>query len=48
MTSITTDVEDRVRLIGSEHQGQISYSDLDQNLGLNCIVSSGMQEFFIS
>ena len=29
---------------GSEHQGQTSISDIDQNLGFTCIFSSGMQE----
>ena len=29
---------------GSEHQGQNSISDPDQNLGFSCIFSSGMQE----
>ena len=32
MTSITTNVKDRVRTTGSEHQGQTSISDPDQNL----------------
>ena len=29
---------------GSEHQGQNSISDPDQNLGFSCIFSSGVQE----
>ena len=38
------DVKHRVRTTGSEHQGQNSISDPDQNLGFTCIFSSGMQE----
>ena len=37
MTSITTIVKHRVRTTGSEHQGQNSISDPDQNLGFICI-----------
>ena len=50
MTSITTNVKHRVRTTGSEHQGQNSISDPDQNLGFTCIFSSGVQEcsFFIT
>ena len=44
VTSITTIVKHRVRTPGLEHQGQNSISDPDQNLGLTCIFSSGMQE----
>ena len=44
MTSITPIVKHRVRTTGLEHQGQNSISDPDQNLGLTCIFSSGMQE----
>ena len=44
MTSITTDVKHRVRTTGSEHQGQNSIYDPDQNLGFSCVFSSGMQE----
>ena len=48
MASITTIVKERVRKTGIEHQGQNSISDPDQNLGLSCIFSSGMQEFLVS
>ena len=41
--SITTNVKLRVRTTGSEHQGQNSIFDPDQNLGFTCIFSSGMQ-----
>ena len=41
---VTTNVKHRVRTTGSEHQGQNSISDPDQNLGYSCIFSSGMQE----
>ena len=44
MTCITTNVKHRARTTGSEHQGQNSISDPDQNLGFTCIFSSGMQE----
>ena len=44
MTSITSNVKDRVRTSESEHQSQNSISDPDQNLGVICIFSSGMQE----
>ena len=44
VTSITTNGKHRVRTTGSEHQGQNSISDPDQNLGFNCIFLSGMQE----
>ena len=44
MTSITTNVKHSVRTTGSEHKGQNSISDPDQNLGSSCIFSSGMQE----
>ena len=47
MTSITTIVERRVRTAGLEHQGQNSISNPDQNLGLTCIFSSGMQEIML-
>ena len=46
MMSITTHVKHRVRTTGSEHQGQNSISDPDQNLGFTCIFSSGMQECY--
>ena len=45
--SITTNVKHRVRTTGSEHQGQNSISDPDQNLGFTCIFSPGMQELSI-
>ena len=44
MTSITTNIKHRVKTPGSEHQGQTSISDPDQNLGCICILSSGVQE----
>ena len=44
MKSITTNAKHRVRTTGSEHQGQTSISDPDQNRGFTCIFSSGMQE----
>ena len=45
MTPITTIVKHRVRITGSEHQGQNSMSDPGQNLGFTCIFSSGAQEY---
>ena len=45
VTSITTNIKHRVRPTGSEHQGQTSISDPDQNLGFTCIFSSDKQEY---
>ena len=44
MTCITTNVKHSVRTIGSEHQGQNSVSDPDQNFEFTLYFLSGMQE----
>ena len=41
---VTTNVKQRVRTTGLEHQGQTSISDLDQNSGFSFIFTLGMQE----
>ena len=47
MTSFTTNVKHRVRTTESEHQGQNSISDPDQNLGFTCVVNETKTVFHI-